>query len=98
MNTGTENNNELGISLLLVGVRGCLYIYRGREALLAALRPVGLCLCGCVYLSGKCVLAFYITRAYLYKGGFIGERRQSGLYKRGWDDVFSVLMDADLET
>lgn len=40
MNTGTENNNELGISLLLVGVRGYLSIYRvdRREALLAALR------------------------------------------------------------
>lgn len=28
MNAATENNNELGISLLLGGVRGAVYLYR----------------------------------------------------------------------
>lgn len=32
MNAAKENNNELGISLLLGGVRGAVYLYRvGRK-------------------------------------------------------------------
>jgi hypothetical protein len=73
MNAATENNNELGISLLLGGVRGALL-----EARLG-----GLCLCGWVYLAVKCVFVLSIYRGSIERGSFIGKRRLSCLYKRG---------------
>ena len=52
MNVATENNNELGISLFLWGVRGGGDLYRvDRRALFAALRWMSLCRSGCVPLA-----------------------------------------------
>lgn len=86
MNAATENNNELGISLLLGGVRGAVYLYKvGRKGGgFAWSSPWGrLCLCDWVYLSGQCAFVFSPYRACLQRGSFIDERRQSGFYKRG---------------
>lgn len=66
MNVATENNNELGISLFLWGVKGRGYLYRVDRrgfvcgSALGGLVPLWLCVSSCVSLSGKCVFGLYI--------------------------------------
>lgn len=68
MNAATENNNELGISLLLGGVRGAVYLYRvGRKGGAS----LGVRLGGdCVYVIGSIyqvsvpLFSFLIERVY----------------------------------
>lgn len=70
MNTGTENNNELGISLLLVGVRGCLYIYRREEEGFACRSALG----GLVSLW-LCLSLRQVCFCFLYNKSVSVERR-----------------------
>ena len=66
MNVATENNNELGISLFLWGVRGGGYLYRvDRRGFVCGsavdeLVPLWLCVSSCVSLSDKGVFGLYI--------------------------------------